>query len=169
MKSPVLKNVLAAVLGYVVMFAVSFPLFALMWMVLGASGSFEQGSWDVSGSWIGSSIVLGAIVSITGGFTCSKLAASRQGVAMMLGLVIAVGVVGIVSGMPNAAAVPGVRPDDVSMFDAMMSAERPTWMLWLDPVVGVMGVVLGAMLEARKGAAERLARPPSKLRGVSGS
>lgn len=43
MKSPVLKNILAAVLGYLVMFAVAFPLFSLMWVVLGADGSFEPG------------------------------------------------------------------------------------------------------------------------------
>ena len=36
MKSPVLKNDLAAVLRYLVMFAVAFPLFSLMWVVLGA-------------------------------------------------------------------------------------------------------------------------------------
>lgn len=36
MKSPVHKNDLAAVLRYLVMFAVAFPLFSLMWVVLGA-------------------------------------------------------------------------------------------------------------------------------------
>ena len=148
MRSPLLKNILAAVFGYVVMFGVAFVLFSLMWLVLGAEGSFESGSWEVSGAWIGASIGLGAMVSMAGGFACSKLAASRQGVAILVALVI---VVGIVSAMPDAAAV-GVRPDDVSMFDAMASAQLPTWILWLNPVIGVIAVLLGAKLEAQKSA-----------------
>ena len=87
MKSPVLKNIVAAVLGYVVMFAAAFVLFSLMWMVLGADGAFTPGGWEVSGAWITSSIVLGVIVAISGGFTCSKLAASRQGVHILIALV----------------------------------------------------------------------------------
>jgi hypothetical protein len=64
---PVFKNVLAAVLGYVVMFVVAFVLFSLSWMVLGADSSFAPGGWQVSGAWIGVSVVLGLIVSIAGG------------------------------------------------------------------------------------------------------
>ncbi len=89
----VLRNILAAVLGYVVMFAVAFVLFSLTWMVLGADGSFEPGAWEVTGAWIGTSIVLGVIVSMAGGFTCSRLAVSYQGVPILIGLVIVVGIV----------------------------------------------------------------------------
>ncbi len=149
MKSPLLKNILAAVMGYVVMFAVSFPLFALMWTTLGAEGSFDPGSWRVTGPWIAGAIGLGTIVSICGGFSCSKLAASRQGVAILVGFVVMFGLLGIVSGMPDAAAALG-RPADVSMFDAMTSAQQPPWMLWLNPVMGVIGVAFGAALETGK-------------------
>ena len=139
----VLRNILAAVSGYVVMFAVAFVLFSLTWMVLGADGSFVPGGWEVTGAWIGTSIVLGVIVSIAGGFTCSKLAVSYQGVAILIGLVIVVGIVSAMLEAPAAAA----RPEGVSMFDAMTSARQPTWLLWLNPVFGVIGVVLGARLE----------------------
>ena len=153
MKSPVLKNILAAVLGYVVMFAVAFPLFSLMWVVLGADGSFEPGGWETTGAWIGASIVLGAVVAIAGGFVCSKFAANRNGVAILIGFVILVWLVGMVSATPDAAAADGVRPEDVSMFDAMTSAQLPDWMRWLNPMFGVIGVVFGAKLERRRGAA----------------
>jgi len=144
MKSPLLKNVLAAVLGYVAMFAVSFPLFSLMWMVLGADDAFQPGSWQVSGAWIASSIVLGLIVSTAGGFTCSKLAANRTGVAILVGLVI---VLAIVALLPDGSTAPGVRPDDISMLDAMTSAEQPNWVLWINPLIGVLGVLGGAKFE----------------------
>ena len=142
--NPVLKNILAAVLGYVVMFAVSFPLFSLMWLALGADGSFQPGSWQVSSAWIASSIVLGGIVSTAGGFSCSKLAVSRQGVTFLIGLVI---LFAILAALPDAATDLGARPDSVSMFDAMTSAQQPSWMLGINAVIGVIGVLFGAALE----------------------
>ena len=90
MKSPVLKSILAAVLGYVVMFAVAFVLFSMQWIVLGADGLFEPGVWDVSATSIGTSIVFGLIVAMAGGFTCSKLGETHQAVAILLFLVIVV-------------------------------------------------------------------------------
>ena len=139
----VLKNSLAAVLGYAVMFAAAFVLFSLLWMVLGADGSFAPGVWDVSGAWIGGNIVLGIVVSMAGGFVCSKVAPSYQGVAILMGLVL---VVGILQLMPEAT-VGGARPDGASMFDAMSSAQMPMWLMWINPVVGVVGVAFGAKLE----------------------
>jgi len=147
LKSPVLKNILAAVLGYVVMFAVSFPLFGLLWSVLGADGAFAAGSWNVSCEWIIGSIVLGGLVSIAGGFSCSWAAVSRGGVAILVGLVLAFGILALV---PDAGVAPGLRPDQVSMFDAMTSAQQPLGMLWLNPVLGVIGVLFGAMLQGGK-------------------
>ena len=140
------RNILAAVLGYVVMFAVSFPLFSLMWLVLGADGSFQPGSWQVSGAWAAWSIALGGIVSTAGGFACSKLAVSRQGVAILIGLVI---LFAALAALPDAATGVVARPDGASMFDAMSSAQQATWMLWVNPVIGVIGVLLGATLEGR--------------------
>ena len=153
MKSPLLKNILAAVAGYVAMFAVFFVLFSLMWVVLGVDGSFAPDGWEVSGAWIALSIVLGAIVSMAGGFTCSKLAASRQGVAILIGLVIVVAIVSVMQ--PDTSVAVSVRPDDISMFDAMTSARLPTWLLWLNPVIGTIAIVLGARLE-EKMSAQRL-------------
>ena len=147
MRSPLVKNILAAVLGYVVMFVVSFPLFTLMWTLLGADGSFLPGSWQVSSAWAASSIVLGMTVAIAGGFSCSKLAATGQGVGILIGLVIALA---ILAAMPDAATAPAVRPADITMFDAMVSAEQPAWIMWLNPVIGVIAVLLGAKLEASR-------------------
>ncbi len=60
MQSPVLKNILAAVVGYIVMFALLFVAFSVMWMVLGADGAFAPGTWDVSGAWIGTALLSGS-------------------------------------------------------------------------------------------------------------
>ena len=109
---------------------------------LGADGSFEPGLWGVSIAWIGASTVLGLIVAMSGGFACSKVGATDKSVAILIGLVIVVGVLTALGATPATAA----RPADVSMFDAMTSARSPTWIVWLNPVFGVIGVLLGAKL-----------------------
>jgi len=35
------------------------------------------------------------------------------------------------------------------MFDAMTSALQPSWTLWANPVIGIIGVLFGATLEGR--------------------
>ena len=149
MNSPMLKNILAAIVGYVVMFAAVFITFSIMWLILGPGGSFEPGSWAVSTAWVGASIVLGLLAGIAGGFVCSKLAASHQGVAILIGLVL---VLGIASAIPDAPVTVGPRPDDISMFDAMLTANQPRWLAWLTPVLGVVGTILGSRLQAKKAA-----------------
>lgn len=65
-----------------------------------------------------------------------------RGLWVLLGIVVVLGVAGALLG---ADAPPiGARPDDVSMFDAMNSAQQPTWLRWLNPVLGVVGALYGA-------------------------
>ncbi len=143
-----LRNIGAALAGYLVVFAVAFVLFSFAWLTLGADRLFEAASWDVSGAWISASILLGLVANMAGGFSCSKLGASWKAWFILV-VLIAVG--SALSGIPDGAAV-GVRPDAVSMFDAMSSIQQPVWLLWLNPVFGVTGVVLGAGLETRASA-----------------
>ena len=54
-----LRNILAAVVGYIAMAAVLFVLFSLLWLTLGPSRAFQPVSWEVSGGWALGSVVLG--------------------------------------------------------------------------------------------------------------
>jgi hypothetical protein len=71
------------------------------------------------------------------------LAANRGGVAILVGLVTLFGILAL---LPEAAGAT-VRPDGATMFDAMTSAQQPRWLLMLNPVFGVIGVLIGAKLE----------------------
>ena len=57
-----LRNILAAIVGYVAMAAVQFALFSLLWLTVGPSRAFEPGSWEVSGGWVLVQVVLGLAV-----------------------------------------------------------------------------------------------------------
>jgi hypothetical protein len=136
-----LKNVLAAIVGYVGMAFAVFALFSLLWMILGPSGSFSPGSWEVSGVWAAGSVVVGLLAAYLGGLACARLAHDRKAVWILIGIVVALGVYTALIPMEVAA---GPRPDEVSMMEATTSARQPGWLTWLNPVLGVLGVWFGS-------------------------
>lgn len=141
-----LRNIGGAVLGYVVMFAGVVVLMSVFWMAVGADGAFQPGSWEVSGTWSLGSIVVGLVAGIVGGLVCGKVASDSRGVWMLIVLVVILGVATAMTDAPAAAAAGGVRPADVAMTEAMMSAQQPAWLAWLNPVLGAVGAFLGARL-----------------------
>ena len=141
-----LRNIGGAVLGWVVMFGCVVILMAGFWMMLGADGAFLPGSWEVSGAWNFGSIVISLVAAVVGGLVCAKVSADRRGVWMLVALVV---VLGVASALPDASmgdATPGVRPPDLPMTEAMMTAQQPTWMAWLNPLLGAVGALFGARL-----------------------
>ena len=136
-----LRNILAAVVGYIAIVAVLFALSSLLWMAMGPSRAFQPGTWEVAAGWILGSIALGFVGAYIGGRVCARVAHDARGAMILIGIMIALGVVSAL--MPVEAAT-GPRPDDVSMIEATMSASQPTWLTWLNPVIGVLGVWLGS-------------------------
>ncbi len=136
-----LRNIFAAIGGYIAMAVALFILFSLLWLALGPSAAFQPGSWDVSGSWAFGSVVLGLLAAYIGGRVCARIAHDARGATILIGLVIVLGV--ITALMPVEVAM-GPRPDDVSMMEATAGARQPAWFLWLNPVIGVVGVWFGS-------------------------
>ena len=136
-----LRNILAAIAGYIAMAAVLFALFSLLWLTLGPSRAFLPGSWEVSGGWVLGQIVLGLVGAYIGGRVCAGVARDAGGATILIGLVIVLGVMNAL--MPGEMAA-GPRPDDLSMMEATTGARQPTWYSWLNPVVGVVGVWFGS-------------------------
>lgn len=136
-----LKNIGAAVLGWLVMGVVVFAGSVAAWAILGAEGSFQPESWAPSGAWIALSIVIGLLAATLGGAVCAKTASERWAVWALVGIVL---VLGVAAALPEASVAAGPRPQDVSMLDAMTNARQPQWLAWLNPVLGVAGALFGA-------------------------
>ena len=134
------RNILAAIVGYFAMAAVLFALFSLLWVTVGPSRAFEPGSWEVPVGWAVGQLVLGLVGAYIGGQVCAWVAHDAKGAAFLVGLVIVFGVVNALI-PPEMAA--GPRPDDVSMMQATAGAQQPAWFLWLNPLVGAVGVWFG--------------------------
>ena len=136
-----LRNILAAIVGYIAIVALLFALSSLVWLMLGPSRAFQPGSWEVSGGWVLSSIVLGFVGAYFGGRVCARVAHDAGGATILIAMMI---VLGVVSALMPVEVGTGPRPDDVSMLEATMSASQPAWLPWLNPLIGVVGVWLGS-------------------------
>ncbi len=140
----------AVVAGYTSMAVTVFALLAAMYVVLGPEGSFEAGSWGVSGQWSLLSLGVGLIAAVEGGMLSAIIAGDDRGPRVLAGLVLVLGLalaVPALTGSPPA----GPRPDEVSMTDAMSKAIQPVWVALITPFVGAAGVLLGAKLRAVAG------------------
>ena len=118
-----------------------FALSSLLWLTLGPSRAFQPGTWEVAGGWVLGSIVIGFAAAYVGGGVCARMAHDARGATILIAIVIVLGVVSVL--MPVEVAV-GPRPDDVSMIEATAGARQPTWLTWLNPVIGVVGVWFGS-------------------------
>ncbi len=136
-----LRNILAAIAGYIAMAAVLFALFSLLWLTVGPSRAFEPGSWEVPAGWVLVQFALGLVGAYIGGQVCARVARDAGGATILIGLVIVLGVVNAL--MPPEMAA-GPRPDDVSMMETTAGAIQPAWFNWLNPLVGALGVWLGS-------------------------
>ena len=136
-----LRNILAAIVGYIAIVAVLFALSSLVWLALGPSGAFQPGTWEVSGGWVLFSVVLGFVGAYIGGRVCARVAHDATGAPILIAMMI---VLGVVSALMPVEVAAGPRPDDVSMLEATMSASQPAWLPWLNPLIGVVGVWLGS-------------------------
>lgn len=136
-----LRNILAAVVGYIAMAAVLFILFSLLWLALGPSRAFQPGSWEVSGGWALGSVVLGLVAAYVGGRVCARVAHDARGATILIGLVF---VLGVITALMPVEVATGPRPDDVSMMEAGAGARQPAWFSWLNPVIGAVGVWFGS-------------------------
>ena len=143
-----LKNIGSAVLGYVVIFVAIFITFTIAYLILGTNGSFQEGTYEVSFSWIVISIVLSIGAAILGGFVTKLVAKNDIAVKILAGIVLVLGLaMAVVQMSADTSDLPAVRDETVESMDAMNNAVSPTWMNFLNPLLGVLGVMYGGKLK----------------------
>ncbi len=146
------RAILGVIVGYIVMAGVVIGSFAAAWMVFGQDSAYKEGLWEISTTWMIMMFVAGLIAAMIGGAVCAAIAAKGSKAAMVLaGLVLVLGFVD--AGFKLAAPRedrPTVREDNVTMFKATQSSQEPTVMLLGNPVIGLVGVLIGARLVGRK-------------------
>jgi hypothetical protein len=135
-------------LGYLIMRLFVFATFSFCYQALGAERFFEPGTYEVSRTWIAVSILLSLGAAIVGGFLCASVSRSARAPVILAVLVLVLGVFTALL-TPPSNAMPKPRSGDVANYEAMQNEARPTWIGWLNPILGATGVLCGSRLRAR--------------------
>jgi hypothetical protein len=145
-----LRSAGGVVLGYLAMAIFVFVAFSLAYAGMGANKAFGPDTYDVTGLWSVTSIVVNFVAALLGGLVCALVARGGKAPLVLAGIVLVLGIVMALPTVMNPPADLGVRPAEVSLMEAMQKAQQPAWLSLLAPVLGAVGVVLGA--RGRRGA-----------------
>ena len=143
------RKILGVIVGYVVMALVIFLTFTVAYLVMGAGQAFKPGTYNVSLRWIAISFVLGLIAAIVGGYTCALIARSTRAAQVLAGIVLVLGIIVAIPAITGSDTRPNTRPAEVPNMQAMQNARTPAWVAILNPIVGLVGVLVGASIRQK--------------------
>jgi hypothetical protein len=142
----------AAILGYLVMFMVVFVTFTAAYIGMGSERAFQPGTYDVTGLWLATSIVLGLLAAMAGGWVAEHVGKGGRASRILMIIVLVLGIASAIPAMMRSTA-PTTREGAVSNLEAMSQARSPKWIDLLNPMIGIVGVMLGARLKRGSGTA----------------
>lgn len=142
------RTVLAVILGYVAMFVVVMGCLTGAYMLMGADRAFEVRGYEVTSAWlvVWALVTLGA--GVVGGVVCGMVGKSKRAVVSLMVFVVVLGGLYAFS-MSNAetpAAEDLVRTSQTSSMEAMGKARSPMWVNISNPILGVLGIMIGGRL-----------------------
>lgn len=141
------RKILAIIAGYIVMSLFLFIVFTVIYLILGTEGSFKPESFEVSTTWVISSVIVSFAAAMLGGYVCAWIAKNKKTAMILAGLVF---VLGIMFALPELSAPADnagkVRSAELSSMEAMQQAKQPTLTLILNPLIGAFGIFMGARL-----------------------
>ena len=141
------RAILGVVVGYVVMALLIFMTFSVVYLAMGASGAFKPGTFDPSLLWIVVSFFLSFIAALVGGYTCAVIAKTKRAAQVLAGIVVVLGVLVAIPALRATDTRPNTRTGDVPNMEAMQNARTPGWVALMNPLIGAVGVMVGAGLK----------------------
>ena len=141
-----LRNILVAILGYVVVVIVVMVGIGIAWMFLGGEGAFRGDSYIPSGPWIALNLAFGFVAALAGGWTARKVGKSAEPVKILATLALVLGLSLAALGQWGPEPAPPAidkPPAELSFTEAGAVAQQPSWYNWLVPFLGFVGVLLG--------------------------
>jgi hypothetical protein len=127
--------------GYIVAAVIVAGGLTVAYLVIGVERTFAPGTFDATPLWMGTMIVVGIIAALTGGLVCRLIAKRTKPVHILAIVFFALGILSAVMSMNRPE--PGPRAGNVSSMDAAQKAKEPTWFLFVNPVLGYVGVLIG--------------------------
>src|SRR3954447_14401927 len=144
------RNVLAVIVGYVVMFVLQFVAFMTVYSVMGANWSFKPASYHASTRWTVMQFTVVLLTAVIAGLICALIA--RGGKAPRALAVVAL-LIGFALGAAHVATqtadIGELRTASVPNMVAMTKARHPMWVIFAGPVIAAAGIVIGGKLKRR--------------------
>ena len=136
-----LRAIGGVILSYVVMAIYITVVFLGLFLALGVERVFQTDSYEVSTLWLFISLAISVSSAIVGGYVCAAVSKNWRACQVLALLVL---VLGILLCLPKMHEDPHVRAGDVPTWQVMQLAQMPVWAHVLSPVLGAVGVLLGA-------------------------
>lgn len=144
-----IRKIIGVVVGYVVMFICMFLLFTAAYLAMGADRAFEPRTYLPSMLWTLVTFILGFVAAVIGGFVAAAIGKGGATTKILAGVVLVIGMAAAIACLvmerPNE-----VRTGDVPNMEAMMKAQEPVWVAFVNPFIGVIGVLVGGRLRKNK-------------------
>lgn len=145
---PTIRSV---IISYLAIVALVFTSFSAAFLIMGADATFEPSSYDVTTAWIVVSIVLGLVAAILGGYLCAVISKTATGPKALAGVMFVLGLLFALPALVQSdETIPAMRSAAVGNFEAMQSGVQPIWIMFLNPLVGAVGVILGARFRTQR-------------------
>lgn len=143
------RSILAVLAGYATMVVLVIAGLSLGYIGMGADRAFQTGNYQVTLTWLVLWFVVSLVAALGGGFVARAIAKGGPGVQWLAIVVFVLGIVSAYFEM-NKDRGPNLRPAEltVSNFDAAERARQPSWVLWVTPLIGAAGVLLGGRRRA---------------------
>src|ERR1043166_6891095 len=134
------RSVLGVIVGYIVMFILQVAAFMTIYTIVGPDWSFKPGSFQASTRW--------TVMQFTVILICAIIARGGKAPLVLAGVVLVIGLaLGALSTGMRPVDAHEVRRGNVPNMEAMSKARHPMWVVFLGPVIGALGIVIGGKLK----------------------
>ncbi len=145
-----LRSVLGVIVGYIVMFILQVASFMIIYTLMGADWSFKPASYQASTQWTVMQFGVILVTTIIAGLVCAAIAKGGKAPLVLAAVVLVLGfALAFASTALRPADTHEVRTGNVPNMEAMNKARHPTWVVFLGPVIGAVGVAIGGRLKRR--------------------
>ena len=134
------------VAGYIAMVIVIAVVSIGAFLALGVERAFQPDSYEISPLWTAFLIVISFGSAILGGYVCASISKSLKACQALAAIVVVLGFLLCLPAIQRSEG-PNVRAGEVSSLEAMRLEVAPIWMHVLNPILGAVGVLLGARMK----------------------
>ena len=141
------KSIVGVIVGYIVMVILQVATFMTVYTIVGANWAFKPRAFQASTRWTLIQFCVIFVTAVIAGLVCALISKSRKAPLALAAVVLLIGFIAA----SGKVATQGPDPHDVrvappSNMEAMQKARNHTWVLFLGPVIGAVGAVLGGKL-----------------------